>query len=82
MNESDTDISFAVKNEGPGISLEDQNKMFKLFQKLSARPTNGERSNGLGLSIVQALTDKLSGKIKVNSQPGKGAELIIQLPKT
>ncbi|MBS2099225.1 sensor histidine kinase [Carboxylicivirga linearis] len=82
VTETANDFSFAVKDEGPGISPEDQEKMFKLFQKLSARPTNGERSNGLGLSIVQALTNKLGGKVKVNSQSGKGAEFIIQLPKT
>ena len=72
-------IKFAIKDEGPGISDEDQKKMYKKFQKLSARPTGGESSNGLGLSIVKVLVDKLDGNIEVNSQLGKGSEFIIKL---
>nr|WP_321409605.1 sensor histidine kinase [uncultured Carboxylicivirga sp.] len=79
--ENKTKVAFIVKDEGPGISSQDQEKMFKLFQKLTARPTDGERSNGLGLSIVKALTDKLGGQIEVNSQPGNGAEFKVLLPK-
>ena len=40
-------VGFSVKDEGPGISPQDQEKMFRKFQKLSARPTAGEGSNGL-----------------------------------
>lgn len=77
--EENENINFAVKDEGPGISEEDQKKMFKKFQKLSAMPTGGESSNGLGLSIVKVLVDKLDGHIEVNSQIGKGSEFIIKL---
>ncbi len=74
-------ISIAVKDEGPGISPEDQKKMFKKFQKLSARPTAGESSTGLGLSIIKTLVERMNGKISVNSELGKGTEFIIELPK-
>ncbi len=80
----DTGLRFdvSVRDEGPGISMDDQKMMFKRFQKLTARPTNGESSNGLGLSIIKTLVEKLKGDIVVNSELGKGTEFIIKLPKT
>lgn len=69
-----------VKDEGPGISPEDQGKMFKKFQKLSARPTGGESSHGLGLAIVKSLADKIGGEIKFQSELGKGTTFEIFLP--
>jgi len=50
-----------------------------MFQKLSARPTSGESSNGLGLSIIEVLIKKLDGKISVNSELGEGTEFVIEL---
>ncbi len=73
-------LSFSVRDEGPGIDESDQKKMFRRFQKLSARPTDGESSNGLGLSIIKTLTEKLNGKISVKSQVGVGTEFIVTLP--
>jgi len=78
--EENKKIYFSIKDEGPGISEEDQKKMFKKFQKLGAQPTAGESSTGLGLSIIKALVGKLSGQIEVKSQLGKGSEFIIILP--
>ena len=70
-----------VKDEGPGISPEDQKKMFKKFQKLTARPTDGESSTGLGLSIIKVLVEKLKGYIEVETALGKGtAKFNIFLP--
>lgn len=77
-DESNWHIS--IRDEGPGISKEDQSKMFQMFQKLTAKPTDGESSSGLGLSIVKALVEKLSGEIQVNSELNKGTEFIISLP--
>jgi len=44
-------LNFSVRDEGPGISENDQKKMFKKFQKLSAHPTDGESSTGLGCRL-------------------------------
>lgn len=71
---------FSVRDEGPGISEADQKKMFKKFQKLSAIPTDGEGSTGLGLSITKTLIEKLNGEIKMTSRPGEGTEFIVCLP--
>jgi signal transduction histidine kinase len=69
-----------IRDEGQGISPEDQKKMFRKFQRLSARPTAGESSTGLGLSIVKTLVDRLDGEIKLQSEVGKGTEIEICIP--
>lgn len=70
----------SVKDEGPGISEEDQAKMFRKFQKLSARPTAGESSTGLGLAIIKMLVEKLGGYIDVDSKLGEGAKFSVYFP--
>jgi signal transduction histidine kinase len=73
-------IQFYVKDQGPGISEDDQKYLFKKFVKLTARPTKGESSSGLGLSIVKALVEELGGTIKVESELKKGTTFIVSLP--
>lgn len=73
-------VTFFVSDEGPGISEEDQKLMFRKFMKLSARPTNGESSTGLGLSIVKGLIEELGGKIEVESAVGKGTTFRCEIP--
>ena len=72
-------IEFFVRDEGPGISEEDKAKLFRKFQRLSAKPTGGEASTGLGLSIVKNLVDKMGGTIKVESELGQGTEFRVCL---
>lgn len=74
------DITFVISDEGPGFSKEDKEKMFQKFQRLSAKPTGGESSTGLGLSIVKALVDLLKGKIDLSSEEGQGARFVITIP--
>ena len=71
----------SIRDEGQGISEDEQKLMFKKFQKLSAMPTGGEHSTGLGLSIVENLVQKLHGKIKVKSEVGVGTEIILTFNK-
>lgn len=67
------EIKITIRDEGPGFSKEDIPNLFKKFKKLSARPTGGEHSTGLGLSIVKTLMDKLGGKISVGTDLESGA---------
>jgi signal transduction histidine kinase len=69
-----------VQDEGPGINEEDKQKMFGFFQRLSAIPTGGESSNGVGLAIVKNIVDLHGGKIWCESEIGKGATFIVELP--
>lgn len=73
-------ICFSIKDEGPGLTEKDKTKLFGKFTKLSAQPTGGESSTGLGLSIAKKLTEAMNGKIWCESEEGKGSEFIIELP--
>jgi signal transduction histidine kinase len=70
-----------VKDEGPGLSPEDMVRLFERFQRLSAQPTAGESSTGLGLSIVKRIVELHGGTIEAESPgPGRGASFIMRLP--
>jgi signal transduction histidine kinase len=73
-------VGVAIKDEGPGISEEDRQKMFGKYTRLSARPTGGESSNGLGLSIVKRLAETMSGTVECVSELGAGSTFILRLP--
>jgi len=75
-------VEFSVKDEGPGISKEDQRKLFSRFQSLSAKPTAGESSTGLGLFITKAIAEKMRAEILCESELGKGAKFILRMPVT
>ena len=70
-----------VKDEGPGFTEEDKKKVFGKFARLSAKPTAGENSTGLGLSIVKKLVELQGAKISLESEFGNGAIFILELPK-
>jgi signal transduction histidine kinase len=75
-------IRLAVQDEGPGLSDDDKTKLFSKFARLSARPTGGEHSTGLGLSIVKKMVEALNGRVWCESELGKGAIFIVELPAT
>ena len=76
-------ISIQVKDQGAGLSPEDLSRLFGRFQRLSAKPTAGETSTGLGLSIVKRIVDLHGGRVTVESAgPAKGATFNMQLPVT
>jgi signal transduction histidine kinase len=73
-------IRFSVRDEGPGLSQEDQELLFKEFQRLSAKPTGGEKSTGLGLAIVKKLIRLHNGEVGAESELGKGSTFFFSLP--
>lgn len=70
-----------VHDEGPGLSEADKTKLFGKFTRLSARPTNGEHSTGLGLSIVKKMVEAMHGRVWCESELGQGATFIVELPQ-
>jgi len=71
----------SVFDEGAGLSPEDLGRLFGRFQRLSAKPTGGESSTGLGLSIVKRIIDMHGGEVTANSAgPGQGSTFTITLP--
>ncbi|MDA9425578.1 ATP-binding response regulator [Bradyrhizobium sp. CCBAU 53380] len=78
-----SDTTVRVSDEGAGLSPEDLGRLFGRFQRLSAKPTAGESSTGLGLSIVKRIIDMHGGAVTAASDgPGKGSTFTITLPAT
>lgn len=72
-------VRFEVKDMGLGLTDKDKNKLFGKFTRLSARPTGGETSTGLGLYIVKKFVDLHQGKVWVESEgEGKGATFFVE----
>ncbi|MEI2608314.1 MAG: PAS domain-containing sensor histidine kinase [Candidatus Promineifilaceae bacterium] len=67
---------FGVRDEGPGLPPEDQERIFHPFTQLQG----GERGLGLGLSIVKRIVERLGGDAGVHSEPGKGSHFYFTLP--
>ena len=77
---SDEGVEISVTDHGPGIAPHEIGLLFKKFSRLSARPTGGEHTTGLGLSIVKKLVEAVYGQIRCESQFGQGAKFIVTLP--
>lgn len=75
-----TRLRFSVTDEGPGLSEQDQAKLFQKFQKLTAKPTAGESSTGLGLSIVKHIVEAHGGAVTCESEAGFGATFAVEIP--
>jgi signal transduction histidine kinase/CheY-like chemotaxis protein len=72
----------AVADHGPGLSPEDTTRVFGRFQRLSAKPTGGEGSTGLGLSIVRRIAELHGGRATAESAgPGAGAVFSVRFPE-
>jgi Na+/proline symporter/signal transduction histidine kinase/CheY-like chemotaxis protein len=74
-------LSIEVCDTGPGISLEDQSRIFNAFERLNRTHGPGADGLGLGLSLVQAYGALLQGEIGVKSVLGRGSIFSIALPK-
>jgi ligand-binding sensor domain-containing protein/nitrogen-specific signal transduction histidine kinase len=70
-----------VRDQGPGLTPDDLRRLFGRFQKLSARPTAGEPSTGLGLSIVKQIVEMHGGLVEVEAPSGGGSVFCIDLPR-
>ncbi|MCF3650550.1 hybrid sensor histidine kinase/response regulator [Synoicihabitans lomoniglobus] len=75
-------IRIKVVDHGPGCSEADRRDLFKPYHRLSAKPTGGESSTGLGLSIAHDLVLKMSGRISCEDTTGGGATFWVELPES
>ena len=73
-------IQIIVSDEGQGFKPEEMPLLYRRFQQLSARPTAGEASTGLGLSVVKEYVEILRGQITCESEWEKGATFTVSLP--
>lgn len=73
-------VRFDIIDHGPGIDPTEADQLFAKFSRLSTRPTAGEVSTGLGLSIAKQLTQILHGEIGFQSRSPNGACFWLKLP--
>jgi signal transduction histidine kinase len=74
------EVRFDIQDEGPGLTEYDKLNLFKRFQRLSASPTEGETTSGLGLAIVMKCILLHAGRVWAESELGKGSTFSFSLP--
>lgn len=73
-------VRISITDEGPGLTDMDKNKLFQKFARLSAQPTGGESSTGLGLAITKRLAELMNGRVWCESEYGYGARFTVEFP--
>ncbi len=73
-------LVFGVSDEGPGISAEDQDRVFGPFERLEESRPDGTRGVGLGLLVCRRLVEAHGGRIWVESELGKGSTFFFTMP--
>ena len=72
-------FTVTIRDQGPGFTKADREHLFESYQRLSARPTAGEPSTGLGLSIAKRLARAMKGDLILSEEYTEGAEFVLQL---
>lgn len=80
-NDSSNAIMVSIKDDGPGISKENQTRIFEKFYRCKDEKTNKSRGSGLGLAIAKGIIDMHKGKIWAESEPGKGSNFKFSVPR-
>ncbi|MEW6084132.1 MAG: PAS domain S-box protein [Chloroflexota bacterium] len=73
-------IQFSVSDTGIGIAAEDMKKLFQPFSQVDSSLTREYEGSGLGLALVQKLTDLHGGSVEVDSEPGIGSRFTVNIP--
>lgn len=83
MSADDSSVRVSVADKGPGMSVEDQQRIFERFYRAdSSRARTGEEGSGLGLSIVDAVMKGHGGSVSVDSKIGEGSTFTLQFPRS
>ncbi len=75
-----TEIIFAVSDDGPGIPLEEQKRLFTRFERGSAAQRGRVPGTGLGLALCKGLAEKMGGRLWLESEPGEGSCFYFSAP--
>lgn len=81
LKDAGSEVVVAIRDEGVGIPQEELKSLFTKYAKISSKPTAGENSTGLGLSIVKRLVDELGGRIVCQSKVGEGTTFTVTMKK-
>jgi signal transduction histidine kinase len=80
MRASPAEVTIEVADQGQGIASDELDKLFKPFTSTRTRSTAGEKSTGLGLAIAHRIVQAHGGRIRVESEPGRGTTFFVTLP--
>lgn len=81
ISEQDDTVYLSVRDTGVGIPEDKQTEIFREFSSARKRGLHGEKSSGLGLSIVKKIVDLHQGEVTVESSPGAGTTFLVTLPQ-
>jgi two-component system phosphate regulon sensor histidine kinase PhoR len=73
-------VALAVRDRGPGISADDQQRIFERFYRATNARVRNVRGSGIGLSLVKHIVEAHGGRIELASAPGKGATFTVFVP--
>ncbi len=77
---SDTSVTVAVSDEGPGLAPRDAERVFERFYRASKSRSRRSGGTGLGLAIVAALIEQSGGDVRLETGPERGTTVILTLP--
>lgn len=81
FEETEENYFFTVLDNGPGIDIKYQEKVFRLFQTLGQKGRNNQDGTGIGLALVKRIVEKLDGRIELSSSLGKGCMFSVWIKK-
>ena len=76
----DARVRFAVRDRGLGIPAAEQQRIFEKFYRLDPNLSRGVGGTGLGLYICREIVRRMGGRIRVESDPGRGSTFSFELP--
>lgn len=81
LNQTDSEVTIEVIDNGIGIDVEDRNRIFERFYRVNKSRSRNTGGTGLGLSIVKHITQIYNGNIMLSSTLGKGTSIKIIFSK-